>query len=54
MSQKNIDKMKQLIEEKKNPEKFGSESKKVGNGFVEKMNKKKKNQGGTRGKKIGQ
>ena len=45
-----MEKMKQLLEAKKNQTKFLEEEKKVGSGWVEKMNKNKGN-GPTRTKK---
>ena len=51
MSKKDMERMKQLIEEKKNKQGYLKEESKLGSGFVEKMNKNKGN-GPTRTKKI--
>ena len=47
----NMERMKKLLEDKKAKKKFLEEEKKVGSGWVEKMNKNKGN-GPTRTKKI--
>lgn len=53
MDNKKMEKMKQLLEEKKAKEGYLQAEKKVGSGIVEKMNKNKGN-GPTRTKKISQ